>query len=309
MNNPDLANWLLEAQTPSIRFLTLTRLLELDGQADEVQTARHEMIRRGPIPAILAGQRADGSWSGERIFYSPKFFSSHWSMLLLAELHADPSLPGVRQGAVSVLRRAQDRLKAPEWLDEKFGLACFWANLLRYSLGAGLEPDARLDPLIEYLTVHGIETQWRCRWNGGRPCAWGAVRALWGLAALPTARLTPRVQQSIDSAIHFLLEEHDPLLANYPLHDGGKISPLWRRLNFPLFYQADLLLLLRALAELNRLDASGAQRVLDWLDSLRGKDGRWKGSSPFSRRTWSEMGGAQETHRWVSLYAALLVGA
>ena len=119
---------------------------------------------------------------------------------------------------------------------------------------------------------------------------------------------TPEVRQAIDSAIHFLLEQYDPLQGNYPLHESGKVSPLWSRLNFPLFYQADLLLVLRSLAELSRLEAPGAGRVLEWLARRRGPDGRWKGSSPFRQRTWREMGDPEETHRWVSLQAALVVG-
>ena len=101
---------------------------------------------------------------------------------------------------------------------------------------------------------------------------------------------TPEVKQAIDSAIHFLLERYDPLQGNYPLHESGKVSPLWSRLNFPLFYQADLLLVLRSLAELNRLEAPGAGRVLEWLARRRSPNGRWKGSSPFRQRTWREMG-------------------
>ncbi len=120
---------------------------------------------------------------------------------------------------------------------------------------------------------------------------------------------TPAVQAAIQSACSLLLDEHDLMKADYPTWLKGKNSPLWSRLNFPLFYQADRLSVLRALAELDLLDLPGAQPALDWLESSRSADGRWSGSSPFRQRTWDSLGDDQETQRWVSLQAALVLKA
>jgi hypothetical protein len=105
------------------------------------------------------------------------------------------------------------------------------------------------------------------------------------------------------------LDEHDLLKADYPKWRRGKTSPLWRHLNFPLFYHADRLFVLRTLAELDLLDQPGAQPALDWLASLRSADGRWTGVSPFRQRTWTSLGDEQETWRWVSLQAARVLKA
>jgi hypothetical protein len=86
------------------------------------------------------------------------------------------------------------------------------------------------------------------------------------------------------------------------------VHPIWTRLNFPLFYQADVLFCLRVVRDLGALDRPGAQEALDWLDARRQKNGRWRGSSPFRRRTWPHMGGPEETGRWVSVQAAALAG-
>jgi hypothetical protein len=127
------------------------------------------------------------------------------------------------------------------------------------------------------------------------------------LAAYPTADRNPELNGAIEQGITFLLDMFDLVRANYPTPDNGKIHPLWFKLNFPLFYQADILFTLRTLADLNALDHPGAQAALDWLENRRGATGRWQGSSPFRRRTWPELGGREETDRWVSLQAALIL--
>jgi hypothetical protein len=85
---------------------------------------------------------------------------------------------------------------------------------------------------------------------------------------------------------------------------GGNAHRIWSRLNFPLFYQADVLFVLRVAEELNALDRDGARAALDWLAARRTRTGRWRGASPFRQRTWQVLGDAHDTNRWVSLHAA-----
>ncbi len=60
----------------------------------------------------------------------------------------------------------------------------------------------------------------------------------------------------------------------------------WFRLNFPLFYSADILFTLRGLQELGALEHPRAQEALDWLRARRNARGVWRGASPYRRRTW-----------------------
>jgi hypothetical protein len=305
MSEPAFIDWLLQASTPSIRYLTLRRLLDLPETDPAVQHAWQAMHAEGPIPAILAGQSATGAWKGESSYYTPKFTSTHWSMLLLAELAADPADPRIQRGARFMLDVKEQSVL--HWLNgDTHGLSCFWGNLLRYGMHNGLQDDPRLENVITSLTQE-VQTGWRCKYNGETPCAWGAARALWAFAGLPEALKTPAVQAAIQSACRLLLDDHDLMKTDYPTLIRGKTSDLWSRLNFPLFYQADRLLVLRALAELDLLDQPSARPALDWLASTRSKDGRWSGASPFRRRTWDSLGDRQETLRWVSLQAALVL--
>ena len=303
MNHSDIIQWLMLAKTHSIRNITLEQLLRRpEGDAD-VKAEQQAMKATGPIPNILSHQTKAGGWSSERSYYTPKYFSTHWSMLLLAELGADGSDPRMRKGAAFMLAATQNELTTT--LEKGgHGLSCFWGNLLRYSLHCSQADNLQIQDIIRYL-ANDAQNNWCCPYNGGLPCAWGAARALWGLAALPALQRSPIVEASIQSGITFLLENHRLTTADYPTH--GQVHPFWFRLNFPLFYQADILFVLRVMAELRVLDHPGAQPALEWLLSKCRPGGRWRGASPFRRRTWPGLADPEETSRWVSLFSAIIL--
>jgi hypothetical protein len=300
--NEQLVSWLLAARTPSIRYLALRRLLDRPKTDPAVLSAGEEMLTAGPIPAILAGQTRAGNWAGERGYYTPKYTSTHWSMLLLAELAADGNDPHLQRGAAYMLAETREELE--QVLEcNRHGLACFWGNLLRYALHSGCAGDGRLQTFLVYLAREAANG-WTCPINDERPCAWGAARALFGLAALPSRYRSGPADKAIAGGLAFLLEGGTLAAGDYP---AQRIHPLWRRLNFPLFYQADVLFVLRVLGELGALAHPAAGPALDWLAG-RGHDGRrWRGASPFRRRTWPELADREETDRWVSLQAAIVL--
>jgi hypothetical protein len=302
-NNSDFIQWLLLARTPSIRNIALRQLLGRPEGDVDLKTEQHAMKAAGPIPEILSHQTESGCWSGERSYYTPKYTSTHWSMLVLTELGADGSDPHIRKGATFMLAATQNELT--ETLEKRgHGLSCFWGNLLRYTLHCGQTDRVQIQDILQYL-ANEAQNNWCCRYNGGLPCAWGAARALWGLAALPAENCSLLVEAAIQSGITFLLENHRLAAADYPT--PGKVHPLWFRLNFPLFYQADILFVLRVMAELKVLDHPGVQPAVEWLLSKRSTGGRWRGANPFRRRTWTALADPEETSRWVSLFSAIIL--
>ncbi len=295
-----LLAWLLDAATPSIRYQTLTTLLDLPADNTRVAQAWRALRREGPAPAILAKQTRAGHWAGERSYYTPKYTSTHWSLLLLAELGLDGTTAGLRRGADFMLAVTAAELEH-KLTDHTGGLACFWGNLLRYTLQAGRAGAANVEPVTRYLALE-LGTGCRCEHNAGYACAWGVARALWGLAALGP-RPGRRVREAITQGVSYLLESHHLARADFAVPAGSRTSDLWFQLNFPLFYQADLLFTLRALGEVGQLDHPGAQPALDWLEQRRRPDGRWAGASPYGSRTWRELGGREETSRWLTVQA------
>jgi hypothetical protein len=295
-------DWLLAAETPSIAYQTRKDLRPAGSPPGKLREAGRRIMRTGAVPAILSRQSKGGNWKIDRGYYGPKFFSTHWSMVMLAELGADGKDARFQRGAEYMLQATRAELLA-NLEGEAYHSSCFWGNLLRYAIQAGFANDPRVDGIVQYLTLDMKNGYCTCRHNYENPCAWGAARSLWGLAVIPKRARTKEVDTAIRGGIRFLLADHRLERADYPIHPGGKVNPLWFKLNFPLFYQVDILFTLRVLDELEVLDHRGARAALDWLAARRRPDGRWKGSSPYRLRTWREMGAPPETDRWVTLQA------
>jgi hypothetical protein len=79
-------DWLLDSD-PSIRWQVMRDLL--DGPVDEVAAERAKVTTQGWGAGLLALQRDDGYWIGERSYF-PAFTSTHSTLMLLRELGLDP---------------------------------------------------------------------------------------------------------------------------------------------------------------------------------------------------------------------------
>lgn len=305
MSAPTLIDWLLDADTPSIRYLTLRHLLDRPEDDPDVQAARAAIMQTGPVPAILARQTDQGHWRGERSFYTPKYTSTHWSMVLLVELAADPGDRRVQAGAEFMLPDTETRAldsHAPEQQD----WVCLWGNVLRYVAYCGRADDPRVANIVKTIVLASQARGWGCRHNVELACSWGAVRALWGLAALPDRLRTPEIDAAIQGAVEFVYGPTYTLTkGDYPT--PGTVHAHWSRLNFPLFYQVDVLFALRVAADLNLFHLPRVQEALTWLADRRDSHGRWRGANPYRSHTLRELPGSDETHRWVSLHAAMVL--
>jgi len=290
--------WLLESQTPSIRYLTLKRIMGLPENDARVIRARHAIALNPPVSRILAKQQAEGYWVKAKHIYSPKFRSSHWSMLLLTELGLEPEDARLQMGAEFMLAAVE---KDHQYFSRKEkGFGCFWGNWLRYQLYCQKGEKDLVKQVIEF-TCTDIMRGGQCRYNSDLPCAWAVARDLFGLALIPDDQRSVDVQNAIAAGIRFLIVEYDLLAVNYPA--GNKNHPLWEKLSFPIYYHADRLFILRVLKELNSLSHPKAQTVLAWLLAKRSKSGIWRGGSPFRDRSRPFLVELDGVERWISLHA------
>ena len=300
----ELIDWLMASQTPSLRYKTLHDLQRRASSKVEVLTTRKAIMENPPITTILSGQIPDGNWGHEHSYYTPKFTSSHWSMLLLTEFGANGDDPRLRRGAEHMLEATSQGLPK-SWEAGEYGLSCFWGNILRYSLHCGFEGDPRVEAIIRFLERDALQHTWQCRYNWDLPCAWGAARGLWGLAALNPVKRTAETTEALQKGISFLVEEHDLVSGAYPTETH--VHRMWSRLNFPLFYQADVLFVLRVLTELDALQLPGSLKAIEWLLERQAKNGRWRGASPYRQRTWEGLADREDTNRWVTLQASMIL--
>src|SRR3989441_426263 len=95
MKSKSALDWLLGEDQPSVRFLTLTQLVERPLHDPEVVAARDTIPRKGWAQEILAKQSPAGWWMSGESLYQPKYLSTNWMLLILADLgltKADPRI-------------------------------------------------------------------------------------------------------------------------------------------------------------------------------------------------------------------------
>lgn len=84
----DSLSRLLEAETPEVKYLALRDLLERPKTDLELRAARQAAHERGPIATILSKMDKTGYWVKPGPGYNPKYRSTIWSVILLAQLGA-----------------------------------------------------------------------------------------------------------------------------------------------------------------------------------------------------------------------------
>ena len=293
--------WLLEKSDPAVRALTLRELMDRGPRDADLREAQQRAMSAPPISSILKRQRIDGSWPGPNM-YGPKYQGTHWSNLLLIEYGADPGDPRVRRAA----RRVLDDLGDPEksgmgWVfGQDHGVSCFVGNVVRYVALAGYGADARLEPLVQRLVRDSKKYDAACVINGDEPCVWGYARLIWGLAALPEAARTREVERTLRRGVEFLFS-YKMERGRYPT--ATEPSYLWRQLSFPLFYQADVLFVLRAIDAAGELEDPRAQPAIAWLLARQDERGRWAGRAPYADRMASRV----DASKWVTLQVLTLL--
>ena len=62
----DTLNWLLEDNNPSVRYFTLTDLIDKNKNSSEVIKVKSEIMTQGPVPEILSKQKAGGYWEDSK---------------------------------------------------------------------------------------------------------------------------------------------------------------------------------------------------------------------------------------------------
>src|SRR5512140_1115360 len=82
----DSLSWLLQKDSPGVRYLALR---DLAGCSDrEVRAARKLAHSDGPIAAVLDQMDEAGFWVEAGPGYNPKYRSTVWAIILLAQLGA-----------------------------------------------------------------------------------------------------------------------------------------------------------------------------------------------------------------------------
>ena len=319
--------WLLERdpENPGVRLMALRELLDRPASDPEVMEAQRAVMGSGPVPAILEAQAAEGYWVKPGPGYLPKYRSTVWQVVFLAQLGADRDNPRLRAGGEYILDHScapyggfsmnggfsgrihclQGNLGAAlvdlGWLgDERLDQALDW--LARSITGEGIAPAEERQAPIRYYRSGNSGPGFPCSANDHLPCAWGAVKATLALSKVPEAARSASIQSAIRVALDFLLG-HDPAAADYPMGYSSKPNRSWFRFGYPVGYVTDVLQNLEVLTALGQGGNPRLEAATDLLLNKQDSDGRWKMAYSYNGKTWADIEEKGAPSKWVTLRA------
>ena len=327
---PDPIDWLLELKDPGVRYLALRDLLNLPADNPELQQARQAAHTHGPIATILDKMHPDGFWARPGAGYNPKYYSTDWSLITLAQLGASVSMDmrisqackyllktaltgqgqfnmnGSPSGTIDCLQgNLCAALAALGCDDPRLELAFEW--MARTVTGEGIAPpEEREAPLRYYFAKCG--PLFACGYNGQQSCAWGAAKVMLAFSRWPAARRTPLMENAIQQGLDFLFSR-DPARADYPTRNAAKPSINWRKFGFPVFNVTDLLQMLEALLALGYAGDPRLANALDLVRQKQDEQGRWALEYDYTGKTWVDFGPHKQPNKWVTLRALKVLKA
>lgn len=322
--NDDALSWLLEGDTPGVRYLAMRDLLDLSPDDPELLAARVEAHTDGPIAVILAEMEPDGYWVKPGPGYLPKYRSTVWSIIMLAQLGASITLDeritracaylldtaltsagqfsstGAPSGTVDCLQgNLCDSLIALGCDDPRLEKAYEW--MARSVTGEGIAPNTdRNAPIRYYAGKSG--PRFACGANNKLPCAWGAAKVMLALGKLPPEDRTPLIERAIAEGVDFLFSV-DPATADYPCGWASKPSRNWWKFGFPVFYVTDLLQIVEALVRLGYGKDPRLANALAIVEEKQDSHGRWTLEYDYAGKTWADFGVKKKPSKWVTLRA------
>lgn len=320
ITSQETIEWLLEEENPSVRYFTLTRLLNKAENDTDVLTAKQNIMTSGLVPKILNQQNEDGSWGDKKRFYTDKYSGTVWQLIILAELGATVENNQIRRAGDFILDYSQDA--------ESFGFSmkkagrtsgglhsevipCLTGNMVCSLIKIGMIEDIRVQQGIEWILKYqrsddGIAeepTDWPYDRNnvcwGKHTCHMGVVKSLKALSAIPEALRNKEINDKIKVLAEYMLVHHIHK-KSHNLKSNSK--PGWLKLGFPLMYQTDILEILGILTELGYNDPR-MREALEILQSKQDKDGRWKLENTFNGKMIEDIESKGQHSKWITLKA------
>lgn len=318
--NANPTDWLLEDTNPSVRYLTLTQLMDAPETDAAVKAARRAVMETGYVPALLQKLFEPDSVAAWPRFYTNKYQGLVWSLIVLAE-HRAARTPQVETLCEYLLTHAQEITQGGFSQHEavKAGggrlsevIPCLTGNMVWALTVLGYGQDGRVQRglmwLVRYLRLNdGVMTEpqdapydrLEACW-GAHTCHMGVVKALKAYGAVPEDSRDPALQAAVGRAAEFMLIHN----VDRRSHNLSRIAkPGWRKPGFPLMYQTDTLETLDVLAALGYRDPRMGEAVEAML-MKQDERGRWHNENPYaSERLLIPMEVGGEPSKWLTLRA------
>jgi len=314
----EVLSWLLEPDHPSVRYFALRDLCGLRESDPQVREAKAAIMADGPVPCILAKQKAGGYWGIESDFYiRAKYKGTVWSLILLAELGAFGADPRIRNACEFILRWSQDSQSGGfSYVGSGSGggfhsgvIPCLTGNMVWSMLRLGFEDDPRLEKAVDWIVRYrrfddgggpapsGWPFDKREACYGRHTCHMGVIKTLKALGEIPGKKRTAEVRWTIEEGTEYLLRHH--LFKRS--RDLAKIAkPSMLKFGFPLMWRTDALEMLDVLAGFDCRDARMSEAV-DLILSKRDGQGHWVLERGFEGRLQVPLEKENRPSKWITL--------
>ena len=326
----DSVSWLLESDSPGVRYLALRDLWELPAEDAKLKSARKLAYKDGPIAEVLSHMEKAGYWVKAGPGYNPKYLSTVWAVILLAQLGAS-----VHEDAriEKACKHLVDHALTEGGQFTTSGAPSGTADCLQGNLGWSLTElgyeHPRLDSAFEWMartvTGDGIASQkekdaqvryfagkcgpgFACGANNKLPCAWGGCKVMLALGKVPAEKRTPIIKKAIKQGVDFFLSI-DPATGDYPSGITGKPSGNWWKFGFPVFYVTDILQIAEALSALGYGRDKRLVNALKLIRDKQDEEGCWSLDYDYNGKTWVDFGEAKKPNKWVTLRALRVLKA
>lgn len=316
-------DWLLQDTSPEIQYLTHTEILNVSPDDPSLKRLQQQTYQKGVIAEILAHMQPEGYWEKAGPGYLPKYRSTVWSILLLAQLGAKTQYDSRIKTACDYL--CQNALTsqgqftfngAPSGtFDCLQGNLCWALSLLNFNhplldksfewmartvTGEGLQANTEKQAQNRYY-AYQCGPVFACGSNDTLSCAWGGIKVMKAFSLLPRNKCTPLIQQAIQTGIDFFFSV-DPATASYPITDRATSpSRNWWKFGFPLFYVSDVLEIAEFMTALGYGADPRLMNLYNLILEKQNSQGGWNLEYDYKGKTWGDFGVKNKPNPWVTL--------
>ena len=300
-----LVEWLLEENSPWVRYNTLVELLDKNKRDDEVERALEDAMKTPPISKILGqlekggfyDESASSRWgkSAMESGYFPKYRGFAWKALFLAQAGADPNDSRVEALGEYLLSHSFNPelntfdvpLKLSEGYDVDFLMPCFIGNMVWTLCRLGFSDRAEVrkgfDWLVRYQryddgcwmtpTVFPYRGRRERCW-GSHTCYWGITKLLRAMTIVPEGYWTCESKDAKRKAVDFVILHRLLWSSHDPSKPVAQKNTRPQRLTTPLTYYDDAIEITSTLLSLG-VENDSIEDAVDYVLSKRNERGRW----------------------------------
>ncbi len=327
----DTLDWLLEESNPSVRYFTLTNILDRQETDIDIIEAKKQVNEKDPVKKIFSHQNPDGSFLTDTMIkkygkvraksgYLPKYKATIWQAIFLAQLGADKNDERLKKLCKYILdNNYSEKYKTiGSYMQMKgsilfFIMPCYIANMVWVLSKFGFYKDQRIQNSIKWILTYqrfddgdfNTPNEWPYRGKkdrcfGKHSCYVGCTQALKAMTVVPKDKRNEEVDKFIKKGIKFIL-----------LHKVYKksrtknelIRKEYELLRFPFAASDDILGILETLLYFKIKDKP-IDDAIKFILSKRNANGKWCLEYTISRSAiYTKFEDKEKESKWITYRA------